>query len=157
MANEQAQAWWDNWKKTPSQQDPIYHNRWQQMQPTGADPLDPMFTNAQQNFGGQMQGAMNQMAGMNLANQSASMNLRGMQNQRDVGLANAWAQAYGPVMAEQVRASALGQALGLGGGAAGGGKMQMGQPQYTSNIGQGINFYPPGQAAPRMGRQAWKR
>ena len=99
-------------------------------------------------FGNQLQGAMSQMAGMNLANQSASMNLRELANQRQrdfwsarVGMMNANAgmmAAMAPVYQEQFRAQALAQALGMGNG----GQRQRYPNRYTSNIGQGINMYP---------------
>lgn len=136
---------WGNWMnqgQTNYPYPPINHNQPIPMRPTGVDPLDSMFTDAQRGYGNAMQGAMGQMAGMNLANQGASLHLRDLaaQQQRDfwgarIGMMNAMA----PVMQEQFRAQALAQILGMG---SGGGPAANHPTRYTSNIGQGINMYP---------------
>ena|SRR3990167_2788410 len=125
---------------------PIRHNRPRGRQPTTMG--NQIMARGHQGFAGQMQGAMGQMMGMNLANRDAvqANRDRAAAQQRDfwqarVGMMNAMA----PVQQEQIRAQALGQLLGIGGG-----QQQQRPTRYTSNIGQGINMQPQGR--PRKGR-----
>lgn len=87
---------------------------------------DLLFARGHLGFAGQMQGAMGQMAGLNLANQQASLQNKALL----ASVLPAWWQTQ----ADLFRTAALARLLGKGGGE--------NSPRYTSNIGQGINFYP---------------
>ncbi len=88
-------------------------------------PYDTMMRRGALGFGNQMQGAMGQMMGMNLANQQASLQRR--------AIGADYLHALAPVWQEQIRSSALARALGLGGGGGKQSKLEM-----TSNIGQRV-------------------
>ena len=83
---------------------------------------DQLFTRGHLGFADQMQDAMDRMLQVNLANQQASLRNK---------------EIMAPLMAEQIRATALAHALGALGGLGGNGA---GKPRFTSNFGQSINF-----------------
>ena len=90
-----------------------------------------------------------QMWQVNQANQQASLGLQNMNAQlKGQNMANQSAQEIERIRAnallggENIRATALGKALGLMGNFGVSGDSTTGKPQYTSNIGQGINYQP---------------